>query len=137
MFDLSPEAPITDSVAPGIDDSVAPLVGDKGTSDFLGKLSVFDFDDDDFSVDENVVVFDLIIPEVPFTDGVAPGIDDSVAPVVGDKGTSGSFGKLSVYTILAGLLQHRTNRRNLEYQSSEKEKKEKTITSSRHSKKSI
>ena len=51
--------------------------------------------------------------EASFTAGVAPGVDDeNVAPVVvGDKGTSGSLGKLSVYNTLAGLL-HRTNRRN-------------------------
>ena len=107
------ESPFSNSVAPGIDDNVAPVVGDKGASGFF-KLSVFDFSDDidpDFSADEAiggvVVVFDLI-PEAPFADGVAPGIDGDVAPVVGDKGRSGSLGKLSVYIILAGLL-HRTN----------------------------
>ena len=107
MFDLVPEVPFTgDSVAPGIDDNVAPVVGEKET---LGKLSVFDFGDDidlNFSVDAGVggvVVLDLI-PEAPFTASVVPGSDESVASVVDDKGTSGSLGKLPVYIILAGLL---------------------------------
>ena len=109
MFELVSEAPFTDGVAPGIDDDVAPVVDDKGTSGSLGKLSVFDFGDDidpNFSVNAaigGVVVFGLI-PEAPFTDSVALGIDDGVASVVDDKGTSGSMGKLSVYNILAGLL---------------------------------
>jgi len=48
-------------------------------------------------------MFDLL----SFTAGVAPGIDDNAAPVVlrvGNKGSSGSFGKLSVYNTLALLL---------------------------------
>ena len=97
--------------------------------------SFFDFRDNtdlDFLVDEAVegvvVVFEIPeaiptdgvapgIPEATFTDGVAPGIPeatfaDGVAPgidgnVVGDKGTSGSLGKLSVYKILAGLLHRK------------------------------
>ena len=55
-----------------------------------------------------LVMFDLVL-EAPFTAGVAPGVGDNVAPVAGDKGTSGKLGKLSVYNILAKLL-HRTNR---------------------------
>jgi hypothetical protein len=62
----------------------------------------------------------VLLVEASFTAGVAPGIDDIVAPVdavVGDEGivgtvlvgTSGSLGKLSVYNILAELL-HRINR---------------------------
>ena len=105
VFDFVPEVPFTsDSVAPGTDDNVVTVVGDKGTSGSLGKLSNIDVN---ISVDAavgGVVVFDLI-SEAPFTDGVAPGIDDSVVvSVLDDKGTSGSLGKLSVYNILAGLL---------------------------------
>lgn len=70
----------------------------------------------DVAVDEAVsgVVVSILVLEVSFTVGVAPGIDDNVDPVdavVGDKGTSGSLGKLSVYNILAELL-HGTNRCN-------------------------
>ena len=55
-------------------------------------------------------MFDLVL-EAPFTAGVAPGVDETVAPVVGGKGTSGGLGKLSVYNILVKLL-HKTNRCN-------------------------
>ena len=55
-------------------------------------------------------MFDLVL-EAPCTAGVAPGVDENVAPVVGDKGTSGKLGKLSVYNILAKLL-YRINRCN-------------------------
>jgi hypothetical protein len=104
--------------------------------------STFDFDDFVFSVDEavsvvivfvvGIVVSDLEL-EALLTAGVAPGSDDNVAPVVvvvvGEKGTSGSLGKLSVYNTLAGLL-HRTNRCNKNV--NQREKKRKTITSSQH-----
>ena len=66
-----------------------------------------------------VVVLLLLVEEAPFTTGVAPGSaapgieEDKVAsaPVIGeegrsgDKGTSVSLGKLSVYNTLAGFLQ--------------------------------
>jgi hypothetical protein len=87
----------------------------------LSSESVFVFFGDDIDVDLSVteavgcvvVLFESAL-ETPFTAGVAPGIDDNVTPVeavVGDDGTSGSLGKLSVYNILAGLL-HRTNQCN-------------------------
>ena len=67
-----------------------------------------------------VVVFGsvLVLVASSFTVGVAPGIDDNKTSVdaefgdeetTGDKDTSGSLGKLSVYNTLAWLLQ-RTNR---------------------------
>lgn len=85
---------------------------------------VFDENIDDLAVDEAVGVVVVVVVEfglvlvASFTVGVAPGIDDNEAPVVavvgdegmmGDKGTSGSLGKLSVYNTLAELL-HRINR---------------------------
>ena len=64
-------------------------------------------------------MFDLVLVLVAsFACSVAPGIDDNEAPVdafdvvdegtTGDRGTSGSLGKLSVYSTLAELL-HRTD----------------------------
>ena len=98
----------------------------------MSSVLVFFADDknDDLAVDEVaesvvvvvdvVVVFGsvLVLVASSFTVGVAPGIDDNKISVdaefgdeetTGDKDTSGSLGKLSVYNTLAWLL-HRTNR---------------------------
>ena len=92
--------------------------------------SVFVFFDDsiDLAADEavkGVVVVAVVVASdvltvlvASFTVGVAPGIDDNEFPVdavvgdegtTGDKGMSGSLGKLSVYNTLAELL-HTTSR---------------------------
>ena len=86
-------------------------------------MSSFVFFGDDIdvglSVDEAikddivVVKFDPAL-EVTFTAGVAPGIDETVAPVdavVGDEGASGFSSKFSAYNTLAGLLR-RINQSN-------------------------
>lgn len=96
----------------------------------MSSVLVFFADDknDDLAVDEVaesvvvdvVVVFGsvLVLVASSFTVGVAPGIDDNKTSVdaefgdeetTGDKDTSGSLGKLSVYNTLAWLL-HRTRR---------------------------